>query len=76
MTTKTLTCHHCGSADLVLVEHILHISTWEGIDLVDGAIRPRSEVAYHRPGGPACKPTIHCDNCDQTWTPRRPIEFP
>ena len=73
---QRLTCHHCGSSNLLLIEHVLHTSVWEGIDLVGGVIRPRSDVAYHHPGGPACKPTIHCEDCDRDWTPRRRIEFP
>lgn len=74
--SAALTCHVCGSDQLSLLEYVEHTSLWdEGLDLVDGVIRPRGE-AIHNPGGPTRKPTIHCEGCDRYWTPRRRIEFP
>jgi hypothetical protein len=70
---KQLTCHRCGSPDLVLHETYLEHSEFDGGLFINdqGRIEARGE-AVHTPGDIQPRLTrIECLACRHEWRPRR-----
>lgn len=76
-TAQRLTCHHCGSTSLELIEITEEVHTWsEGLMVADGEIQPIGE-AYHETGHLLSqKSRIRCCGCEREWHPRRRIGMP
>ena len=70
---KLLTCHRCGSVQLVLTEVCHEIGTWaDGLVLTaDGKIAARGDQWREAGEIQPALTRISCDGCGHEWHPRR-----
>lgn len=72
---RKLRCHHCGSADLVLLETRYEHAEYDGGLLVndEGDLEARGEAFYTAGDVQDRLTRIKCDSCGRSWHPRRPF---
>jgi hypothetical protein len=68
-----LTCHRCGSPDLILRETRHNHAEWDGGLYVadDGTIEASGEGIFSEGDIQSSLTEIECEGCDHIWRPRR-----
>jgi hypothetical protein len=74
--SQAVLCRRCGGADVALYETTYEHHSWDGVELVDGELRPTGE-AIHSAGDVIANLTrLVCRDCEYVWRPRRPVGYP
>lgn len=74
---RRLTCHHCGSDRLELVEITEEHHHWgDGLMVVGDEIQPIGEAVHETGELLSAKSRIRCFCCKREWHPRRRVGMP